>query len=277
MLLKATYALSLRNSGRLFRSPPFLPTATATRLPVARYIRLMGYRSKQIKAAPGAVILSPDTTISATDRLRNAALDVAVLPVLAFNRRSQPDVIGGPVSLHYGFKRWDWRSERGLELALAARSVSRFAKSDILEVGNVLAFAGISGHTVVDKYEAGAAVINVDIMDYRPERRFGLVVSLSTVEHIGWDEEPREPGKAAAAIEVMAGLGEALLVTMPVGYHRELEQSFVNGPFDSVVLAVKTSRLGRWETRPLDEAAKTQYGKPYAFGNGILIGVRGAY
>ena len=237
----------------------------------------MGYRSKHIKTAPGTVILPPDTTISTRDRVRNAVLDVAALPIVAARRGSSPDIVGGPVPLHYGFKRWDWRTERGLELALAERSSSRHAPAATLEVGNVLAFAGVTGHTVVDKYEAGEKVLNVDIMEYRPERKFGLVISISTVEHIGWDEEPREPGKAAAALDVMAGLGDALLITMPVGYHRELEQAFIDGPFDSVALAVKKSRLGIWARRPLTDVPAVRYGYPYAYGNGILIGTRGAF
>ena len=239
------------------------------------YIRRVGYRSKQIKAAPGAVILSPDTTISGRDRLRNAVLDVAALPIVAISRGSKPDIVGGPVPLHYGLKRWDWRTERGLELALAERAASRHAASETLEVGNVLAFAGIKGHTIVDKYEAGSGVLNVDIMEYQSERRFSLVISISTIEHIGWDEEPREPQKAAAALEVMARLGDSLLITMPVGYHRELEQSFIKGPFDSVVLAVKTSRIGRWTRHPVSDVNDIRYGSPYAYGNGVLVGTRG--
>jgi hypothetical protein len=158
---------------------------------------------------------------------------------------------------------------------LAKRAISQFRVDDILEVGNVLGFAGVVGHTIVDKYEVGPGVVNVDIMEYRPERQFKLVVSISTVEHVGWDEVPEQPSKAAEALEVMGALGEALLITIPVGYHPQLEDSFVSGPFDDVALAVKTSRVGRWVRRPLDEIPNLQYGRPYAFGNGVLIGTRG--
>ena len=234
----------------------------------------MAYRSKRIKAAPGTVIVSPTATMSGRNRLRNAALDVATLPVVLAGPRVSPDIVDGPVPLHYGFRRWAWRSERALEIALAQRAVADFANDEILEVGNVLAFAGRTGHTVVDKYELGAGVLNVDILDYAPGRRFGLVVSISTLEHIGWDEEPQEPAKAAAALQIMADLGDALLVTMPVGYHRELERAFIDGPFSSVALAVRTSRRCHWVKRPLSEVPGIQYGHPYPFGNGILVGTR---
>jgi hypothetical protein len=146
----------------------------------------------------------------------------------------------------------------------------------VLEVGNVLRFAGITGHTVVDKYEPGKDIINVDIIDYEADRLFDLVVCISTLEHVGWDEAPRDPNRAVIALDAMSRLGGDLLITIPVGYHRPLEQHFINGPFDNVTLAVRTSRLPRWEPRPLTELAPLQFGKPYAAGNGILIGTRHA-
>jgi len=106
--------------------------------------------------------------------------------------------------------------------------------------------------------------------------RFSLVVSISTLEHVGWDEEPKDPDKAAAALAAVDRLGDELLVTIPVDYHRGFEQVFIDGPFDSVVLAVKTSRRGVWERRPLSELSDVRYGHPYALGNGILVGVRRA-
>lgn len=234
----------------------------------------MGYRSKSIKTAPGTQLLPPDTTISPVDRWRNAVFDVLALPVVMAMPKLSPDIVEGPLPLHYGFKRWDWRTERALEIALAKRALGRYDAADVLEVGNVLGFAGTHGHTVVDKYEAGAGVVNEDIMTYDPRRRFRLVLCISTLEHIGWDEDPREPEKAAAALDVMSALGDDLLITIPVGYHRQLERSFVDGPFDSVALAVKASRRARWERRPLTDVAKVRYGTPYAYGNGILIGTR---
>ncbi len=234
----------------------------------------MGYRSKSIKTAPGTQLLPPETSISPVDRWRNAVLDVLALPVVLALPKLSPDIVGGPLPLHYGFKRWDWRTERALEIALAKRALDQYDPADVLEVGNVLGFAGTRGHTVVDKYEAGAGVVNEDIMTYDPGRTFRLVLCVSTLEHIGWDEDPREPDKAAAALDVMAGLGDDLLITIPVGYHRQLERSFVAGPFDSVTLAVKTSRRARWEQRPLSDVSKVRYGTPFAYGNGILIGCR---
>jgi hypothetical protein len=234
----------------------------------------VAYRSSRISPAPGVEILPPVARISQADRLRNAALDVAALPLVWCGPRRSVDLAGEPVRLHYGFRRWAWRSERGLEIALGAQALEGFARDDVLEVGNVLSLAGFAGHTVLDKYERGPGILNVDIVGFVPERRYGLVVSLSTLEHVGWDEVPSDPDKAALALETIDRIGGALLVTIPVGYHRAFERAFVDGPFDSVALAVKTSRLGRWETRPPSARENVSYGRPFALGNGILIGRR---
>jgi cyclopropane fatty-acyl-phospholipid synthase-like methyltransferase len=50
-------------------------------------------------------------------------------------------------------------------------------------------------HDVVDKYEKGKNIINQDIVDFTPNERYDLIVSISTMEHVGWDETPCEPRK----------------------------------------------------------------------------------
>jgi hypothetical protein len=132
----------------------------------------------------------------------------------------------------------------------------------------------------VDKYEDGPGVINEDIVHFAPGRRYGLVVCLSTLEHVGWDEEPQDPDKAPIALRAMSDLvedGGDMLVTIPVGYHRQLEDHYLgaDAPFDDVCLLVKRSRLARWELRPVEERRAISYGAPYACGNAILVGTRG--
>ena len=35
---------------------------------------------------------------------------------------------------------------------------------------------------------------------------FDLIVAISTLEHVGWDESPRDPAKAPRAVEVLRSL-----------------------------------------------------------------------
>ena len=47
-------------------------------------------------------------------------------------------------------------------------------------------------HDIVDKYEKKKGIINQDIVDYKPDKKYDLIISISTLEHVGWDETPRE-------------------------------------------------------------------------------------
>ena len=216
-----------------------------------------GYRSKRIRSAPGVAILPIARGLSRGRRLSRLALDVAARPVLSVKPHEHVELLGERVALRYDVSRFAWRSERTVELALGARALAAHPPQDVLEVGNVMSGFGHTGHHVVDKYERRAGVLNEDIVGFDPGRRYGLVLSFSTLEHVGRDEEPRDPEKAAVALRSVSDLvasDGALLVSIPVAYHRELEASFVPGEiFDSVVLLVRCSRLQHWEPRPLSE------------------------
>ena len=43
-------------------------------------------------------------------------------------------------------------------------------------------------HDVLDKYEKGNNVINDDVVSFSTEVKYDLIVSVSTLEHVGWDE-----------------------------------------------------------------------------------------
>ena len=65
----------------------------------------------------------------------------------------------------------------------------------MLEVGNVLGHYVPVEHLVVDKYEQAPGVLNDDVADLDLGRQFDLVLAVSTLEHVGLDEETRDPDK----------------------------------------------------------------------------------
>jgi hypothetical protein len=131
--------------------------------------------------------------------------------------------------LSYAICRYNntWLNERTIEIPIAKHLLKNSNKKDILEVGNVLQNYGFSKHTIVDKYEAGNQVINQDILDYKPKRTFKRIVTISTLEHIGQDEIPKDPKKVFQAIKHLQSLlskdGE-FYATIPNGYHQKLSQ-----------------------------------------------------
>ncbi|MBN1677269.1 MAG: hypothetical protein JW880_01895, partial [Candidatus Thermoplasmatota archaeon] len=88
-----------------------------------------------------------------------------------------------------------WKNERCVEIPIVRKILDEYQGKTVLEVGNVLSHYFAVGHDVVDKYEASPGVVNQDVVDFRPGREYDLIVSISTMEHVGWDEDPREKSK----------------------------------------------------------------------------------
>lgn len=153
-----------------------------------------------------------------------------------------------------------WRNERAVEVPLAREAL----RGDALEVGNVLAHYGVRGHTVVDKYERAPGVLNVDIVEYAPGRSFDSIVSISTIEHIGFDEDVRDPGKPRAAVAHLRSLlapGGTLFVTFPLGYNPGVdvlaEPSAAD--FDTVGYLRRSADWRHWTQAPWEDVRHCVY------------------
>lgn len=123
-------------------------------------------------------------------------------------------------------------SERAVEIPIVWDAMEQSRGKRVLEVGNVLSQYFPVTHDILDKYEKRDGVINQDIVDFDPPGRYDLIVCISTLEHIGWDESPREPGKILRALENLRNLlkpGGKLVVTVPLGYNQDLDRLLKNG------------------------------------------------
>lgn len=115
-------------------------------------------------------------------------------------------------------------NERAIEVAIAMGWPPRSGLG--LEVGNVLGHYGHTGHRVVDLHEEAPGVENIDVFDIAGT--YDWIVSISTMEHVGHDEEPKDPGAAARAIHHLRSLlasGGEMLVTVPGGYNPALDRA----------------------------------------------------
>ena len=84
-----------------------------------------------------------------------------------------------------------WMNERSVEISIVMKMVNENKGKRILEIGNVLSNYYDVPHDVVDKYEKAPNVINQDVVDFKTNDKYDLIVSISTLEHVGWDEEPQ--------------------------------------------------------------------------------------
>jgi hypothetical protein len=167
-------------------------------------------------------------------------------------------------------------NERTVEVAIANEFL-RGHTGEILEVGNVLVnFSGFQ-HDVVDKYEKAPGVINEDIVTYAPGKKYDYIVTISTLEHVGWDEQPREPEKILRAInhlkELLASGGQ-LLATMPLGYNRFVDQMVREKQtgFSEIRYLLRISANNQWREARLEEVIDAKFGSPFSCANAIVVG-----
>lgn len=168
-----------------------------------------------------------------------------------------------------------WRNERSVEVPIASKVIGACGSESVLEVGNVLGHYGISGQTVLDKYETGSGVINEDAREFDTDQRFGLIVSISTLEHVGMDDGP-ERGGPLEAIENLRRLlspGGLLFATAPVGLNPAFDRLLEpHGPFDETSAMVRTTRGNDWVQAPVASVLGTTYNRKTFRARAIAIG-----
>ena len=174
-----------------------------------------------------------------------------------------------------------WRNERAVEVPIIWKIVTR-SKSQgmhILEVGNVLSHYFSIQHDVLDKYEKAHGVINQDIVDFQPPKKYDIIVSISTLEHVGWDEEPRDPEKILRALENLKtnclAAGGKIVVTLPLGYNTEMDRLHRGGKirFTKQCYLKRVFGDNKWIEVDWDDVKEAKYNNPFPAANGLVIGI----
>lgn len=184
---------------------------------------------------------------------------------------------GADLEVFYHAYNMTWASERGVEVPIARHFLEKANPAQVLEVGNVLSHYGAVGHTVLDKFERGERVINEDILTYRPGRTFGLILSISTFEHIGFDDE----AEGSSAEKILAALNACralladdgkLVVTVPINYNPELDEMIAAGKLRAgrKTFLLRTGETD-WREASQDEALRARYKTPFPYANAIMV------
>lgn len=170
-----------------------------------------------------------------------------------------------------------WKGERAVEIPIV-REIMRSTSGRVLEVGNVLSHYFKVDHDVIDKYEKGEGVVNEDVVDFRPLGKYDLILSISTLEHVGWDEKPRESGKILRAIRNLRDLltpEGRLVVTLPLGYNPEMDGLLEEGRlgFSECFCLKRVSKNNEWKEVEWREICGSRYAYPFLGANGLVIGI----
>jgi hypothetical protein len=170
-----------------------------------------------------------------------------------------------------------WRNERAIEIPIVWDFVLKSLGGEILEFGNVLSHYFNIKHDIIDKYEKGKGVLNEDIVKFKPLKKYNLIVAISTLEHVGWDEEPKEPEKILEAVENLRQIlnkGGRAIVSVPLGYNSYLDNLIRRGEiFDEQFIMKRITDDNLWREVSLEEVREISYGKPFPFANGVVIGI----
>ena len=172
-----------------------------------------------------------------------------------------------------------WNNERSVELPIIWDIVKKYNFHKVLEVGNVLSHFYNVKHDIVDKYEKTEGVINQDVVDFKPLKKYDLIVAISTLEHVGWDETPREPLKIFRAIENLKSLiteNGKIIITLPKGHSPVLDNLLSENKlkFSEQYFLKRISRNNKWKQTNWKKISKTVYGYPIRYSaNGIIIGI----
>lgn len=189
---------------------------------------------------------------------------------------------GGTYNYFYHKYNTTWRNERAVEIPIIWKIVKEHHNQQkrILEIGNVLSHYFVVNHTIVDKYEKAEGVIHEDIVNFQSPKKYDLIISISTLEHVGWDmgDSPRNPMKILQAIEnlksCLAPSGK-MVVTLPLGYNRIIDKLLNNGKikFTKQYYLKRISRNNKWKEVDWNECRGVKYDFLYHFARALIIGV----
>ena len=189
-------------------------------------------------------------------------------------------------------------NERSIEIPIVRYWLDKGDYTEALEIGNVSNYYyryfqdTLRCKVVVDKNERACGVINKDIADYDPGRKFDFIFSISTFEHMDADRgrnaayKPGQSRLKTQAADNIKHVGDAILapggrfvVTFPAAYEPQLDESVHAGDFEKCgfsqvhVAAYKKRAPMRWEEISLDEARSAEYNAPLPAVNVLYVAV----
>ena len=162
-----------------------------------------------------------------------------------------------------------WTNERAVEIPIVRDYLNNNYRntnhSKILEVGAVLPHYFQFNFNVLDKFERGLGIINEDVVNYHPPQKFDLIISISTLEHVGFDDDDKDPMKILKAFDNLKkclNKSGKIVFTVPIGYNPALDNLIFEHKLDlSEEYFLKRSSGINWKQINKDQAKGAKYGK----------------
>jgi SAM-dependent methyltransferase len=174
-----------------------------------------------------------------------------------------------------------WASERAIEIPIVRGAMEERRNGNVLEFGNVLSHYFPTNHDILDMHERARHVVNQDVIDFRCKEKYDLIVSISTFEHVGWDEHllytGPEPHKLIRAFnnlkECLKPDGE-MIITFPIGYNPILDWMIDSKTirFTKLLCMKRVSADNAWLESRWRDVKNAQYDDPFISANALAIG-----
>ncbi len=165
------------------------------------------------------------------------------------------------------------RNERSIEIPIIWDYVQS-CKGRILEVGNVLPHYFPTTHDVIDKAEAWPGVVNEDAAEFRAREPYDLIVSISTLEHVGFDEPNPQPGKMLRALDSLVDNtkpGGRIVATIPLDYNPEADEIIRKGERFDEARFMRRAKRG-WVEASREEALAAEYDYKGGSATAVMFG-----
>lgn len=174
-----------------------------------------------------------------------------------------------------------WANERSVEVSIIKDIIDNYSyeKNEILEVGNVLSNYFPAKWEIVDKFDDSGNSINADIVDFISKHKYKLIISISTIEHIGFDDTEKSEQKVLSAldniIKNLLSKNGTFVATFPIGYNKNLDEYLFENKliFSKVFCMKRVSKHNDWVEVQLNELREVEYNSPYHYANGLVIGI----
>lgn len=169
-----------------------------------------------------------------------------------------------------------WDNERAVEIPIVLRRLESSKGKKILEVGNVLSHYYPVEWNVLDKFEKRSGIIKQDVVDFIPSSKYDLIVSISTLEHTGFDDDIKDPHKI---IDVLRNLKQnclrpdgRMIFTLPLGYNAFMDDLlFSNKLGFSEEYYLKKISKNEWIEVKKEELEDVTYGTTYIEASAVVI------
>lgn len=171
---------------------------------------------------------------------------------------------------------YTWRNERCIEIPIIKKIIEKNSAKKILELGNVLSHYMQVNHDVLDKYEKGEGVINKDVVNFKSDKKYDLIIAISTLEHVGWDEKNQDYKKVIKAVGNLKALlkrNGKIIITHPLGYNFYMDEFIKTGQLkiNQIDLMQRISKDNKWKQLPWKKQI-IRYHYPFPYANGVIIG-----